>query len=280
MMPTIMQFNKIEMCVVSSTQCAEYRALCTHISYPPYTCLKSRNSVFAGKTSQKTSFTILIATISAVLSTAVLVGSVLFALTMWRIRSRGRRAAKHSRNQPLSKETKVHGKRRSTGHSLCGCCCTRCGKRLGRLTHPIGPQLRTIQARDKNGGLVPLHVVNRDVGSTHSDLDRSNAIKPIQIAEDKSITLEDLPYGYISPADINVPPLRKLTSSEQPPMLATTSQQEGYVNVDFTDRAIKCKNYDGPISLSESIYSIPCTLTASMEEDYDNTQHYLSVIQS
>ena len=149
---------------------------------------------------------------------------------------------------------------------------------MGRLTHPIGPQLRTIQARDKNGGLVPLHVVNRDVGSTHSDLDRRS--KPVPVAEDKWITLEDLPYGYISSADINVPPLRKLTNSEQPPMLATTSQQEGYVNVDFTDSAIKCKNYDGPISLSESIYSIPCTLTASMEEDYDNTQHYLSVIQS
>ena len=212
----------------------------------------------------------------------MLVGSVLFALTMWKIRSRGRRStARHSNNALNDKETNVHRKRCGIARSACGCCCRKWfKKRVGYLTHPIGPQLRTIQARDKNGGLFPLHVVNRDASSTHSDLDRSNASKPVPLAKSIKAEPEDLPYGYVSPSDINIPHLRKFTKSEKQPPTLATNQQEGYVNVDFTDSAVQCKNYDGPISLSESIYSIPCTLTASMEEEYDNTQTYLSVIQS
>lgn len=232
--------------------------------------------VFTGRAPQKTSFTTLVVAISAVVGVAVLAGSILFALTMWGIRSRGRTARRSSQqNQSRqNKETEPTRERRGVGQSLCGCCRVTCGKRVGRLPQPIGPQLRTIQTRDKNGGLLPLHVVKRDAGSSHSDLDRSRATKPVSIA--KPFNTDDLPYGYVSPADINLPPPRKFSKSKQP-----APQREGYVNVELTDSATKHKkNYDGPISLSESIYSIPCSLTASMEEDYDNTQHYLSVIQS
>ena len=81
--------------------------------------------------------------VSCVLVAAVVVGSFLFAVTMWRIRSQGRRQG--IQNNRGSRET-------STGSCVL-CLCGRVRKettysagRMGRS----GFHLRTIEAKDKN----------------------------------------------------------------------------------------------------------------------------------
>ena len=147
------------------------------------------------------------------------------------------------------------------------------------------PQLRTIQSRDMNGKMVPLHFVNRSNQSGHA---HSSKPRPTPRPQ----TTDDLPYGYVSPADINIPQFSRFTVSESRTSITQQQQQQQqqqqhYVNIetsrDSTDhvdgQGRSCKD---PISLSESIYSVPCSLTGGGDaaEDYDNSQHYLKVIDS
>lgn len=245
--------------------------------------------MFTGKTSQSTTLKTVLLTISLVLAVALLVGSILFAVTMWRIRQR-RRRHQSQLNTQHSKEAVVKTSKRCC--CLCYCMCAKKKVRVRSISRTVreGPQLRTIEARDKKHGMIPLQFVSRTKdGRSHSEPILNNNKKRAVPAAKRGT--DDLPYGYISPADINIPQYRngkRHTVGEEvnlpvedPIQPVTTSNH--YMNIDFVggvnQRVLRRdKSVDKPPSLSDSIYSIPCSLAASTDEMYDNAQHYLEIL--
>ena len=155
-------------------------------------------------------------TLSSVLGVSCLLGSLLFALTMWRIRTRTIPSHCHTE----------HTEHREHRNSCCSILCTVCVCfhccMSGRVV--VQQQLRTIQSRDKNGKMVPLHFVNRSNQSGHA---HSSKPRPTPHPQ----TTDDLPYGYVSPADINIPQFSRFTVSESHTSITQQQQQQHYVNI-------------------------------------------------
>ena len=233
----------------------------THIHYYVFTYTRLihdsiHSLVFAGNTSQKTTLTTLAVTVSCVLAAAVVVGSFLFAVTMWRIRSQGR-----TQNNTGSIS---HRSEMSTGS--CVLCLCRCARRdttcsAGRMGRD-GFHLHTIEAKDKNRRPVPLHLPDRH--SRSSELDAGNTSHPAKGKND------DLPYGYISPAEINVPKFRKFTVSEERPQQTQQKQTpatklpNAYTNVvcgRVSDQPVYRQetSSQNTVSLQDSVDSTSCT---------------------
>ena len=136
--------------------------------------------------------------------------------------------------------------------------------------------------------MIPLQYVNRNkMGRPHSE--PNGETKPVATPS-RGIT-EDLPYGYVSPADINIPQYRSVrrhTVGEEKPTRSLKQQTpatrpDQYVNIDVVGGAsqrvlLRDRSTKKHPSLTESIYSIPCSLEGSTDEVYDNAQHYLEVL--
>ena len=233
--------------------------------------------LFTDRGSHSPSSKALTVTLSAVVAVAVPLGTILFAFTMWRIRSK--RLHSLAQTGPFRARREARGLRRCCVVSRALCVCR---ARRKRAACHGGSQLQTIQARDKNGRLFPLHAVIRDANSGHSDLKHTS---PLPIPRPHKT--EDLPYGYISHADINIPQLRNFTISENSsPLKSRPTHQQHYMNVDAVQRdsQVACEetNYDDPIHLSGSVYPVPSSFSAGTDGDaeYDNSQHYLHIVES
>ena len=218
--------------------------------------------MFAGKNSRNTSLTMLLTVTLCVFAAAIAVGSCLFAVTMWRIRARGRL---NSRGQSTS------------GTCTCCMCCWRlCRSRSTAHSRRGGLHLSTIEARDKNKQLLPLHLANRDQNARRLN-NQSGASQP-SAAKQRN---DDLPYGYVSPADINIPQFRhktRLTASESAPQPENPSKP-----AKLSNECMYTASEGGarpPVSASrpDSIYSIPRSSSPIIEEEYDDTQNYLTIL--
>lgn len=215
-------------------------------------------ALFTGKNSQSTSLTMLLTVILCVFAAAIAVGSCLFALTMWRIRARGRR---HSRGQSTSR--------------TCTCCMCLCRLSGRRGTARDGLHLSTIEARDKNKQWLPLHLANRDVNARR--LNKHGGASQPSRAKERS---DDLPYGYVSPADINIPQFRnksRLTSSESAPQPSKPANLPNQSTDTESEGGARQSVSDTTASRPDSIYSIPCSSSPIIEE-YDDTQNYLTIL--
>lgn len=220
--------------------------------------------VFTGKNSQNTSLTMLLTVTLCVFAAAITVGSCLFAVTMWRIRARGR----HSRGQSTSSTC-----------SCCMCClCRSSGRQSTAHSRRGGLHLSTIEARDKNKQLLPLHVANRDQNA-HQLNKHSGASQPSTAKE----RIDDLPYGYVSPADINIPQFRhktRLTASESAPQSENPSRPANLRKecmYTASEGGARPPVSEKTASRPDSIYSIPRSSSPIIEE-YDDTQNYLTIL--
>ena len=233
--------------------------------------------MFTGKASQGISLTMLLV-ISGVLGTAVVVGSLLFAVTMWRMRARGRvRVGSRAGSDTVTKTS-------ATTCTLCPCTGRKRPARCNRA-HIVsnGLQLQTIEAL-RNVASLP----SRESTIRQSDADSSES-QPPSIPE----RVGDPPYGYISPAAINIPPFRasKRSTVSEGRAQALLRQQKAHTDIQEEYTYMYTASEGGarrPVcqerciaSLSDSIYSIPRSdTTLSMEDEYDNTPSYLKILPS
>ena len=239
--------------------------------------------MFTGKASQRISLTMLLV-FSSVLGTAVVLGSFLFAVTMWRMRAQGRL---HDRAAGSKAVTRMSDS--TTACTLCPCTRRRrTARRNINRAHNIivsnGLQLRTIEGMRRNVNVFSL--VSRDSTVRQSDADSSDS-QPPSIPE----RVGDPPYGYISPTAINIPPFRASKRStvsegrarELMRQKASIDPPEEYMYMYTASeggvRRPVCRERCAA-SLSDSIYSIPCSDTVSMEDEYDNTPSYLTILPS
>lgn len=227
--------------------------------------------MFTGRTSEGSSLTTLLVTISCVLTAAMVVGSVLFAVTMWRVRAHGRQHASNAGSKA----------KRIFMTILCPCR-RRAASCSTAQTGRDGLQLSTIQARDKNKQLIALHLARHVQNARRVD-EGTRLNKPSQPSAKRRRT-DDLPYGYVSPADINIPQFRrenKFSASEGGPQPQTHQKAANELKYTASEggisQLVREKSTDEIISQSESLYSTPCSLTSSMEE-YENTQNYLTIL--
>ena len=252
--------------------------------------------MFTGTGSHSSSQTTLLATTISVLAVAMVVGSLLFVLTMWRIRARGKHGCK--------------GGSKVTMDSTCMVCpCTQQPTRNAQCSRD-GLQLPTIEARDKNNHLIPVYLANHDRNATRLDSaptkpdrdnlhlptiearDKNRHFIPVYLAShDRNVTRpnaapakpdnsnrlllkltgggEDLPYGYVSPADINIPGLRRQLAQHQ---LASRERERD-------SKQPREADVTRSVPVSESLQSIPCSFTSSMENG-DDSANYLTILPS
>ena len=207
------------------------------------------------------------------------VGSVLFALTMWRIRAQGRR--QHTRSDTHSQ---LSMKKSSFSHTLCPCSCGRKETTCSAADTDRNRERVQVKSRDKHKRLPPLHLARRDIITiNHSGKAAGNSNEREKGATNDELN-SDLPYGYLSPAEINIPKFFKKSPVDVSQHPLTTRM---YVNITRESDSSEPVQYVKSVergrasSLSDSIYSLPCSLSADMEEEeevYDNVQQYLEII--
>ena len=213
-------------------------------------------------------------------------GSVLFALTMWRIRAQGRR--QHTRRDTHSQ---LSMKKSSLSHTFCPCSCGRKQTTRSAAQTDRNRERVQVKSRDKHKRLPPLHLARRDIITTnHSGKAAGNSNEREKGATNDELT-NDLPYGYLSPAEINMPKFFKKSpvpnNNRSSDVLQHPLTTRMYVNITRESSSSEPVQYVKSVergrasSLSDSIYSLPCSLSADMEEEeevYDNVQQYLEII--
>ena len=261
--------------------CAVFECIHVHFKHSVHKALHLpvHTVMFTGKASQGISLTTLLV-ISGVLGTALVVGSLLFAMTMWRMRAKGRvRSRRQARSNTVTKGS-------GATCTLCPCMGRKRPARCNRA-HILsnGLQLQTIEALQRGTNVFSL--ASRDSTIRQSDADSSES-QPPSIPE----RVGDPPYGYISPAAINIPPFRaskRSTVSEG--RVQALRQQKASMETPEEYIYMYTASEGGPrrpvcrerciASLSDSIYSIPGSdTTLSMEDEYDNTPSYLKILPS